>query len=119
MLISEPGFAGQLHTEDGRVLFFDDPGCLLVYLHEEKPDVHAIWLHHYRDDRWISRDRVVFEEVSASPMGYGLAAFERGEVPDGLEWDVALSRAIERDEERAGRAAAERVPRDRAPGVAP
>lgn len=119
MLLSEPGFAGQLHTKEGRVFFFDDPGCLLLYVSEQHPDVHAIWLHHHRDDRWISREQVVFGEVGASPMGYGLAAFERGEIPDGLAWQAARSQAAEREAARQARGSGESVPTDLAPGGRP
>ncbi len=119
MLVSEPGFAAQLHTEDGRVLIFDDPGCLLVYLHEESPEVHAIWLHHHAEDRWIPQQRVVFEPVEASPMGYGLAAYEGGEVADGLEWAAAMSRVLEREAARGGRVSGTAGAREPLPGAGP
>lgn len=79
MHVSEPAFAAQLHTEDGRVLVFDDPGCAFLYL-DESPEVrvHALYFHHLEEDRWIPREEVAFVPVEHSPMGYGFGAVTRG-----------------------------------------
>src|SRR5262245_20768546 len=45
MLVGEPRHAAELVTRDGDVEFFDDPGCLFHYLHEQTPDVHRLWFH--------------------------------------------------------------------------
>ena len=42
MHVGEPAFAAQLHTEDGDVWFFDDPGCLFEFLDRDAPKVHAM-----------------------------------------------------------------------------
>jgi copper chaperone NosL len=78
MLISDPSFAAQLVTEEGEVRSFDDPGCLLAHLAEKTPDVRALWFHHVREERWIPGDRVAFERVVKTPMGYGLGAVDAG-----------------------------------------
>jgi copper chaperone NosL len=100
MLIGEPGFAAQLSTDDGRVLDFDDPGCLLRYLADERPHVHALYFHHATEDRWIPGAEVAFRRVASSPMGWGLAAVDRREPHD-------LDRAAA---ERQVAAASERPP---------
>lgn len=92
MLIGQPGFAAQIQIRDGRVLFFDDPGCLLLYRRERDPEVHAIWFHHHGDERWIALERVAFVPVPSTPMGYGLGAVEAG--GDALSYDEALARAL-------------------------
>ncbi len=76
--VGEPGFAAQLQLRDGRVLHFDDPGCLLRYEAAHHPDIHASWFHHLREDRWLSRQQVAFLPVTPTPMGYGLGAVEVG-----------------------------------------
>lgn len=78
MHVGEPSFAAQLQLKDGRVLHFDDPGCLLRYEADTRPDVHAAWFHHSREDRWLPRERTAFAPVSPTPMGYGLGAVEVG-----------------------------------------
>ena len=78
MLIGDPAFAAQLQTADGTVASFDDPGCLLS-AEASHPGVRALWFHHWREDRWISGDRVAFVPVPATPMGFGLGAVDAGE----------------------------------------
>lgn len=78
MHVGEPGFAAQLQTKDGRVLNFDDPGCLLRYEAEAHPEVHAEYFHHVAEDRWLPRERTAFLRADPTPMGYGLGAVERG-----------------------------------------
>ena len=79
MHVGEPAFAAQLQLTDGRVLHFDDPGCLLRYEAEARPQVHAAWFHHVREDRWIPGARVAFVSVQPTPMGYGAGAVDAGE----------------------------------------
>lgn len=94
MHIGEPGFAAQLQTAAGDVLDFDDPGCLIEYLAEQRPDVAAIWLHHLREDRWLAPGEAAFVRVPRSPMGYGLGAVGLDEAraagePAPLDFDEA------------------------------
>jgi len=90
MLVSEPAFAAQLHLEDGSVRFFDDPGCLLLELDEiPSSQVHAVWLHHHDEDRWLPLRDSAFVRVSHSPMGYGLAVVAAGESETALDVDAA------------------------------
>lgn len=79
MSVGEPRFAAQLQTTDGRVLDFDDPGCLLRYLDDHKVQIHAVYFHHFKEDRWLPIDKVAFvSSASPTPMGYGLGAVDAG-----------------------------------------
>jgi hypothetical protein len=89
MLIGEPGYAAQLQTDDGQVLDFDDPGCLLRFVAEQHPHVRQMWFRHAREDRWLRGDAVAFRRVAASPMGWGLAAVGADE-PHDLDREQAL-----------------------------
>lgn len=102
MLVSEPAFAAQLQTRRGEVLPFDDPGCLLLHLEEEHPEVHAIYLHHRHEERWLPRERVAFVLSGPSPMGYDLGAVERGQA-GALDWEAALERLRALEAARPGR----------------
>jgi copper chaperone NosL len=95
MLISDPHFAAQLTTEDGEVLSFDDPGCLLATLEDRAPRVRALWFHHVREERWLDAAQVAFEEGDATPMGYGLGAVDAG-TPGALSLDQARLRVATR-----------------------
>ena len=102
MLVSDPAFAAQLHTPGGAVFHFDDPGCLLVHLHEAKPEVHAVWLHHQRDDRWLALDESAFVFAESTPMEYGLGVIEAGEAASALSAEQAAQHALRRDAARKG-----------------
>lgn len=81
MHVGEPGFAAQLQLKDGRVLDFDDPGCLVKWLDAHPQDasseaVHGMYFHHKAEDRWLSRDDAGFVAAVPSPMGFGIAAVD-------------------------------------------
>lgn len=76
MHVGEPAFAAQVTTKDGRVHAFDDPGCLFLWLDEQKPEVHSMFFRHHREDRWLSSSAVAFVPVTPTPMGFGLAAVD-------------------------------------------
>lgn len=104
MHVGDPHFAAQLQLADGRVLNFDDPGCALHYLARVRPEeVHALWFHALRDDRWLRRAEVAFVEVNPTPMGWGLGAVPAG-TPGALSFDEARQRL-----ERRGAAHGERT----------
>jgi copper chaperone NosL len=90
MHVGEPGFAAQLQTKDGRVLFFDDPGCLLRYEAEAHPEVHAVYFHHVEEDRWLPRERTAFLRADPTPMGYGLGAVDEG-TSGAISFEAALA----------------------------
>lgn len=74
MLVGEPAFAAEVVTTAGDVVVFDDPGCLVRYLEERKPDVHRIWFHDSTGDRWLSAAEVGFVPGAETPMNYGMRA---------------------------------------------
>lgn len=100
MLISEPAFSAQIQTDDGEVLDFDDPGCLLRYRAERKPAEESSWFHHVRENRFVRGNAVGFVRVPHTPMGFGFGAVdadEPGAIPIG-----EVSAEIERSAARRG-----------------
>lgn len=77
MHVGEPAFAAQAQLADGTVLNFDDPGCLLSWLDQEPPPLHALYFHHSREDRWLGREQVGFVPAEHTPMGFGLGAVDK------------------------------------------
>lgn len=95
MLVGEPKFAAQLQTREGDVLNFDDPGCLLRYLNLRKPQTHAVYFHHHKEDRWLPRAQVGFVPASPTPMGYGLAAVPRT-TTGALSFEQAMTQVMQK-----------------------
>jgi hypothetical protein len=90
MHVGEPRFSAQLQTREGQVLNFDDPGCLLRYLKERNPSVHALYFHHLTEERWLTRAEVAFVRAEGSPMGHDLGAVALG-TPSAIPFSAALS----------------------------
>jgi copper chaperone NosL len=92
MLVSDPAFAAQLHATTGEVLFFDDPGCLLLQ-RAEAPDPEArAWFHDSRGERWLPEAEAGFVPSARTPMGHGLAAVARAEHAAAFDPVAALAR---------------------------
>jgi hypothetical protein len=102
MHVGEPPFAAQLTTKDGHTHAFDDPGCLFVYVAEQHPDVHTIFFHHHREKRWIAADKVAFEAVEKTPMGFGVAAVDAG-TAGAIDLDEARRKCLERTSGHGGK----------------
>ncbi len=97
MHVGDPRFAAQLQTEEGEVLDFDDPGCLMRYANERHPRVRAMYFHDSREDLWRPRDQTGFVPGASTPMGYGLSATRRG-APGAISYEEAVARVTARGE---------------------
>lgn len=95
MSVSDHGFAAQLQTADGQVLNFDDPGCLLIYLADKRPAVHAVYFHAMDGEEWLSQEEVAFVTTDRSPMGFELGAVRRG-TPGALTFEQAREKVRRR-----------------------
>ncbi len=80
MLISEPQFAAALVLENGDPVKFDDLGELFHYP-ERHPDsaVKAWFVHDFNTEAWVNAEAATYVVVPgfATPMGFGVAAFEQ------------------------------------------
>ncbi len=74
MSIDAPGFAVQVTTVDGRLLAFDDPGCLVIEIEMERLTPVAMWFHHADENRWLNGWNAGFVRRDNSPMAFGYAA---------------------------------------------
>lgn len=85
MTVSDDRFIAQLVTATGKVLVYDDPGCLATALRDgvvAGDRVRSIWVTDYRDtptlidaeEAWFVRSDAVH-----TPMGSGLAAVRSAE----------------------------------------
>lgn len=96
MHVGEPAFAAQLQVADGRILFFDDPGCAALLIRENALDVHALYFRHHTADRWIPVGEAAFVEVARTPMGFGYGAVDAG-TAGAVPWAVAAERMARRN----------------------
>ena len=102
MHVGEPPFAAQLQTKDGRTHAFDDPGCLFLFVEEQRPEVHATWFRHCREDRWIAGSAVAFARIEKTPMGFGFGAVDASE-RGAVDADVARRECLQRASGHGGK----------------
>ena len=89
MTISDPRFAAHLITPKGKVLAFDDIGCLVTYArtHPSGRGTPAVWVHDFLNpDSLLEGPGAVFLQVDsiATPMGSHLLALRPGPGADSL-----------------------------------
>jgi hypothetical protein len=99
MHVGEARFAAQLQLADGRVLDFDDPGCLFSFRARDRSPVHATYFHHHTQDRWLTPAEAGFVPVMPTPMGFGLAAVDAA-TPGALTADQAAARVSAKEGSR-------------------
>ncbi|MBL8732869.1 MAG: nitrous oxide reductase accessory protein NosL [Planctomycetes bacterium] len=78
MHVGEPRFAAQVITTDGRCHAFDDVGCLFEFLRRDPRPVHAAYVRHLHEARWLALAEAGFVDVRPSPMGFDLGAVDAG-----------------------------------------
>ena len=79
MLIKSTTNAAQVVAPDGRTWFFDDPGCMVLWL-KDKPfkDKATLWVHSIDTNRWIDAKEAKYRvDYFQSAMHYGFGALER------------------------------------------
>lgn len=77
MHVGEQSFAAQALLASGETLFFDDPGCLLLWQQAQTSPPVAVYFHHVSEPRWLRAEEAGFQASAASPMNWGLAAVDR------------------------------------------
>lgn len=97
MLLTDPAFAAQLHTPAGEVLFFDDPGCLLLHRAESGAAPAGVWFHDSAGDAWLAEAEARFVPAPETPMGYGFAAVAAEATGQGVDGATALAQIRARE----------------------
>jgi hypothetical protein len=96
MLVSDPRFAVQLHTQAGEVRFYDDPGCALLARAEAGEAPAALYFHDFEGAAWLAEQDARFVPVSETPMGYGFAARAAGAAGDAIDAAAVLTQLGQR-----------------------
>jgi nitrous oxide reductase accessory protein NosL len=104
MVLSERKYAAQIvNPKTNKVYEFDDLGCAVLWLDEEKipwAKTAKIWVTDAKTGEWLDARRAKYTDDSITPMAYGVAAFSEKTFPKGhraLHFDevVELIKKIE------------------------
>jgi copper chaperone NosL len=79
MIISEKEYSAQYLLQDDKVKKFDDIGCMIHYLNDNKleSDIAAFFVRDYIHKNWINVGTAHFmhSDKIITPMGHGIVAF--------------------------------------------
>ena len=78
MLLKSERNAAEVVAPDGRTWFFDDPGCMVLWL-KEKPfrEKATLWVHTLDTKKWIDARKAQYGVSDHTEMHYGFGARER------------------------------------------
>jgi len=77
MPIETLSFASEAILPNGKTFFFDDPGCLILWLKDKKQKNNiTLWIHTLDSKKWINAKDASFSLTDSTPMLYGFGAYE-------------------------------------------
>jgi len=89
MAVSERKFAFEIiDPKSGKAYKFDDIGCGVLWLEEEKipwRDKAIMWVTDAKTGEWIDAKKAYYTDDSITPMAYGFAAYSDKTKPKGKE----------------------------------
>ena len=69
-------YSAQIITPAGETYFFDDIGCVVLWLESHTINIQKIITQTLDTGHWIDVDKAWYTRTASSPMGYGFAAYE-------------------------------------------
>ena len=69
-------YAAQLVTKEGKTFFFDDIGCMLLWLKAHPEQSVKRYVKTLDTHKWIAVEKAHYSRIAPSPMGYGFGAVE-------------------------------------------
>jgi len=77
MLINDKKYAAAVTLQNGEEKRFDDIGCMLAYMQNNKKDIKYYWVYDFISDNPIPAEDAFFvrSKQEVTPMGSGIIAF--------------------------------------------
>ena len=89
MAISDRKFAAQIiNPQNGKGYKFDDLGCAVLWMDEEKipwKDKAVIWITDAKNGKWIDARKAKYLGGAITPMAFGFAAYTEQTLPKGAK----------------------------------
>jgi nitrous oxide reductase accessory protein NosL len=77
MLLKSDRNAAEVAIPDGRTWFFDDPGCMVLWLEKKSfKDKAKLWVHTIDTERWVDAKKAHYGVTDHTAMHYGFGARE-------------------------------------------
>ncbi len=75
MSVDDPVHAAQALSPEGKVLFFDDIGCMVKWFDTHKTSGAGLYVFAQDTGRWIKAEEAWYSTTEATPMRYGFGAY--------------------------------------------
>ncbi|MCP4290310.1 MAG: hypothetical protein GY780_00570 [bacterium] len=76
MLLDRLKDSAQAVATDGKTWFFDDVGCLALWLEDNKNrDEMVLWVYSRDTNEWIDARNAWYSKTDRTPMNYGFGAY--------------------------------------------
>ncbi len=76
MVIEDMPYQAQVVTQNGDTYFFDDIGCVVLWLEKHHKPIAKMATQTLDTHRWIDPKKAWYTRTANDPMGYGFAAYE-------------------------------------------
>jgi len=76
MHVKALNYATQAVKENGDTYFFDDIGCMILWLEKNAEGIVSKYVMTLDTHKWIKAEQAHYSRIAPSPMGYGFAAVE-------------------------------------------
>ncbi len=77
MPIEDMPYQAQVITKKGDTYFFDDIGCVVLWLEKHHNPIAKMATQTLDTHHWIDPKKAWYTRVAHDPMGYGFAAYEK------------------------------------------
>jgi copper chaperone NosL len=92
MVLSDRRFGAQIVAPGGDRFFFDDPGCMVLFLRDRGAAPERAWVRDAESGRWLDARAARYLAGAPSPMDFGFEAH----AGDGVAWDSMRTHVIEK-----------------------
>jgi nitrous oxide reductase accessory protein NosL len=99
MVLSDRDFATEIiNPKTHKVYYFDDIGCAVLWLEEEKipwAESAKIWVKDGKTKKWIDAKKAKYVDDAITPMAYGFKAYKKENFPNGkkmIDFDTMVKK---------------------------
>jgi len=96
MFLVHKEHTAQAITSDNKTYFFDDPGCLVLWIdqkHKKKANEIVKWVYAHDSKKWIDAQKAFYSFSDKTPMNYGFTAYEN-EIENYIGYDEMRLRML-------------------------
>ncbi len=79
MFLAGKKYTAQAVTKKGKTHFFDDVGCLILWIEKNVKDESSLvkWVYTLDSNKWLKSNKAFYSINDSTPMHYGFGAYEK------------------------------------------